>query len=343
MPGNMQYVPIIRWRPAEIVALQQLFEQDRRRITPLIEVLPTEGGGFAKITKDIGRNWGFQPFFLDLYHVNPALRLSDGQHPLVLMGKEAKALRIPLIPVTGLRRVLAYQAAVAAVAQMIKRGICIRLDSRDINRATFADDLLQLLSRHKLDPKQADLIVDFEITENSNLEYEQLCRRIPRLSRWRTFTVISGAFPKDLTRLGKNSQREPRRSDWLRWLEQIEKTKLLRIPNYGDHTVQHPNYSPPKGKPNPSASIRYTARETWVIMRGEALRGDSSLGSAQYRAQAMLLTERPEFCGAEFSYGDKYIMQKREDRKNPGNPRTWICAGINHHLTLAAREVASLS
>jgi len=98
-----------------------------------------------------------------------------------------------------------------------------------------------------------------------------------------------------------------------------------------------------RGKPNPSASIRYTAPDHWVIMRGQALRGDTSPGSAQYPAQATLLAERPEFCGADFSYGDKYIVQKSNDRKNPGSPQTWICAGINHHLTLAAREVASLA
>ncbi len=248
MSREMQYVPILRWRPAEIVALRQLYEQDRKRITPLIEVLPIEGGGFGKITKDIGRNWGFRPFFLDLNHINPALRLSDGRHPLVLMGKEAQALRLALIPVTGLNRVPAYQAAVAAVAQMNKQGICFRLYSGDVNRATFEKDLLRLLSRHKLDPRQTDLIIDFEITAGSNLAYEDLCRRIPRLRRWRTFTIISGAFPKDLGGLGKNSQRELERADWLRWLSEIKRTKLLRIPGYGDYTVQHPSYSPPKGE-----------------------------------------------------------------------------------------------
>jgi len=343
MFNHKHYVAVLRWRKGELAALQKLYDRDRKIITPLIELLPGKGGGFSKIIKDIGQNWGFAPFFLDLQRISPTLRLADGSHPFVLIGKEAKSLPIKLIPVTGLGREASYQAAVASAVRANQQGICVRVSAKELSRSNFAAELLNLVSYHKQDPEQTDLIIDLEVTHDSNIGYARLCRLIPHLKRWRTFTVLSGAFPKDLRRVPKNAQRELDRNDWLAWRRQITENKVGRKPSYGDYTIQYPNYSLPKGKPNPSASIRYTAKDYWVIMRGEALRGDTSSGSAQYPAQALLLTERPEFRGPKFSFGDEYIQRVSQDEKHPGNPKSWISAGINHHLTLVARQIARLS
>ena len=54
--------------------------------------------------------------------------------------------------------------------------------------------------------------------------------------------------------------------------------------------------------------------------------------------------EKSIFKGDNFSFGDSYIAEKAKyiNTKNTGNPRSWLEAGINHHLTLTARQVASL-
>ena len=59
-------------------------------------------------------------------------------------------------------------------------------------------------------------------------------------------------------------------------------------------------------------------------MRGEGLQNEGSLGHAQYPAEAQLLCESDEFCGAEFSAGDRYIFETSRTPNNPGTPRTWI-------------------
>jgi hypothetical protein len=40
MFGPSHYVPILRWKQAERFALRYLREEDRKRITPLIELTP---------------------------------------------------------------------------------------------------------------------------------------------------------------------------------------------------------------------------------------------------------------------------------------------------------------
>jgi hypothetical protein len=75
-------------------------------------------------------------------------------------------------------------------------------------------------------------------------------------------------------------------------------------------------------------------------MRGEGLRNCSGAGFAQYPANAELLLNRKEFCGAHFSYGDAYIWEKGSHQaESNGNPETWLRAGINHHLVFKIRQI----
>jgi hypothetical protein len=82
-------------------------------------------------------------------------------------------------------------------------------------------------------------------------------------------------------------------------------------------------------------------------MRGEGIRNDDGPGPEQWPANAMLLRERTEFSGRDFSYGDRYIEEMADHMENGGppsngNPTTWLRAGLNRHLTLTARQIANL-
>ena len=119
------------------------------------------------------------------------------------------------------------------------------------------------------------------------------------------------------------------------------------MPSYGDYVVAHPKFEEPGPGLNPSASIRYAADGHWVIMRGEGIRNDDGPGLSQYPTNATLLCDRPEFRGGDFSSGDRYIEKMAEEiAKNgggrTGNLKTWLQAGINHHLTLTVQQIASL-
>ena len=94
---------------------------------------------------------------------------------------------------------------------------------------------------------------------------------------------------------------------------------------------------------NTSASIRYTNDQKWEIMRGEGLRNQKGAGHKQYPAHAQLMIKESFFKGADYSFGDAYIAERASpDNENSGSPTTWITAGINHHLTLVARQISKL-
>lgn len=345
-------VPILRWKRAEWLALRYLGAEERARITPLVEITPrsiTPGKRrptieqmLRKNATDMQANWGPAVLFVDLWHLEANPALSNGLHTFVYLSQEARARGVTIVPVTGLNRRANYQLAVASVVATHGMGACFRLHASDLARPTLERDLEGLLAQGRLDRGEVDLVVDFQYVQGAGPDWSDRLAVIPKTRDWRTLTLASGAFPLDLTgfRVGQHTLL---RSDWQAWRRLVDAPKrVARLPAYGDYTIQHGHYSEAPEHANVSASIRYAADEYWVIMRGEGLRNENGPGYAQYPANAQLLCARPEYYGQSFSYGDRYIFEMSQQAQQPGSPETWLRAGVNHHLTLASRQIASL-
>jgi hypothetical protein len=335
---HKHYVPVLRWKRAERVALRALTPQTSSQVTPLLELVPTVDNAPSKVSEEVLRSWGFSPFFLDLGNL-PEMERAD---TLVSLSDGMRVSGLRPILVTGLDRESKYQTAVEQVTTTDRRGACIRLYPRNLVNSSLAADLSGLLTRLALRPDEVDLLVDYQLISDFAMPYTMLCSRIPYLSQWRTFTVMSGAFSQDLTEYQKNGQYIRYRDDWLFWQAQVA-SSLPRRPAYGDYSIQYALYIEPPEQANVSASIRYTTNDYWVIMRGEGLFNEGSPGNAQYAAHAKLLCEREEFCGRAFSYGDRYIDRLNLGIEGPGNPETLLRAGVNHHVTFVADQLSKSS
>lgn len=353
MFNHRNYMPILRWKRAEIVALRELGSAEKRRITPLIELVPNDfapkktnlppdiAGILATKAEQIKSNWGNTPILVDLLHLDSNLRTARGTHVLKYLGQAMRERGLPLIPVTGLKRPASDQAAVAFLARKDGRGFCLRLHPEDLSISNLESELDAFLSSLKVEHADVHLVVDFQEKLGSAPEITGLLSNVPDVELWRTFTFASGAFPKNLTDFKVGQHLHPR-SDWLLWRRLLGRQNLVRKPTFADYTIQHGRFLEPPPSPNISASIRYTAKENWVIMRGEGLRNKGGPGHAQYPANAQLLCERPEYCGRDFSYGDRYVYETYKKPQKPGTPETWLRAGVNHHITFTVRQIAGL-
>ena len=364
------YVPILRWKGAERTALKELRAEDRTRITPLIEiprkifeeknsedVATGRQGLFPKVdvkpdprqvlfkaAKAILEAWQHSPFFLDLCHIDGHIQqINSTQHPLTCIAEECRTIKVSPIPVTGLRRRHEYQGAVTRVAAEDGRGVCVRVTPDDVLRSAFREELATLVKKLGLRISDIDMLLDTENFDASKPDIRVLLERIPKLGDWRTLTVASGAFPENLQGLEKGRNKIDRR-DWLIWKQlALVSNSSNRKPSFSDYTVQFGRYVEPPDFSNPTASIRYTLPEQWLVMKGETLRNEEGPGFAQYPASATLLRESDDFYGPEFSYGDLYISRMSIDGPSTGTPTTWLQAGINHHMTVVSRQIASLS
>jgi hypothetical protein len=296
------------------------------------------------------QSWGSTRVFLDfsLLYRNRSI----GNWPLAETLSTILAHKVTVVPVIC----MAYShpdhwfpkpGAVEPFITAANRGACIRLKEISLQYPeNLVPRLDQLLSEVGLAPSDVDLLVDFECTTETARSYEEVCLRLPYLSDWRTFTISSGGFPVDLSnsqgfKRGEVAYRK--RTDWMRWQEQvIRHQSLSRVPAFSDYTVQFARYRPPPGVCFPSASIRYTLEDEWMILRGEKIFG-SPLGAKQWTGWAQLLCGMEGvYSGPEFSAGDAFIHERSQDENNPGDSTDWLFASINHHITLTVKQVANL-
>jgi Beta protein len=135
------------------------------------------------------------------------------------------------------------------------------------------------------------------------------------------------------------------RLEWRDWFRYAREKKLKRLPTFADYTIRNPIFKESSQFYAPTTSFRYTQDDTWMVMKGKKLKFQL------YLANAKLLAESDYFYGKNFSAGDRYVSEKADHYdayiRNPkikgtGGSEDWLYAGINHHLVLAARQIAKL-
>jgi hypothetical protein len=355
MFDHRHYVPILRWKRAEWVALGNLAMSDREHVTPLLEPtprsfaarnnksMPNPADVLIKNVEDIEERWGEAPFFVDLWLLDPALRIANTVHPLEFLAEQGRNRGLTLIPVTGFRRDCDYQRAVASIIARDSRGACIRVFPNEVQSPNFSENLARLLDEIGIHLSDADCLLDYRIWQQTAPTITTLASVLPTIDSWRTFTVASGAFPRDLSGFTIGQHALPR-FDWMSWRSQISNSPIpQRLPAFSDYTIQHAVFAEPPERANFSASIRYTSADHWVIMRGESVFQNNGPGYSQWPANAQLLCARLEYCGQQYSSGDDYIFRMAAQTLRTGNAETWLCAGINHHMTFVIRQIANLS
>lgn len=341
MFDHTHYVPVLRWKQAEQHALRDLFPWVKSKLTPLIEVpewgSSTSQSSLLKYPASILKMWGTAPFF---FAFGP-FSTSISENILEGFFDESKSRGLYIIPSTSITDNAALHDAIGSRREKDEIEVCIRLFREDLIRPDLSPALETLMSHLRANEAATHLVVDLKIHQHSDSLIAPLLSQIPNITKWRTLTVVSGAFRKNLTGLSVGRHEFPR-SEWTAWFTAVKNHQLPRNPTFGDYAVLHPYLSEPKPDMNVSASIRYTSFDYWVVMKGEGLRNKSGAGFAQYPANADLLTMQPEFCGAWFSPGDRYISEIALKQKPTGNPKTWLQAGISHHLAFTTDQMTKM-
>lgn len=360
MFDSKHYVPILKWKRAEQGALKALAEENKKYITPLIQFVmpkykPEEQlkdivARFEELAPQIPQKvievWGATPIFVD---VSLLFTTSLKAKSIGIISRGGHKLGSVFIPVIHLDDEQEIKKAAYSAAKENKSGLCLRLICSDFSDVAIMNQAItELLSSSGLKENDIDLLVDIKETEKNGdkyAKYSNLSQNILNLSKWRTFIFASGSFPENLSECKLDEENLIPRIDWKSWKEHLDSKKLKRTPAFADYTIQHPIYKEISQFFHPTSSIKYTLKDEWLVMKGKKQKHE------MYLANAKLLFGDSRFYGENFSYGDKYIADKAQHyeayMKNKkiggtGSTETWIRAGINHHLVLAAHQVANL-
>jgi len=359
MFGHRHYVPILKAKDGEYGALQTLPPTVHRAITPLLEIPPIDWDYAAdrpkktidqhlkKVGQKIERAWsGRGRLFVDLPLWIPASeRMMDGRHPLEFVFTSLRMRGIEAIPVIDLLRPAEYLSACREIIAEDQRGVCARIHPDDLVGSDGVDDAIgSVLETVGTDIRSADLVLDLRaLTPDEPMDVGglvEIAERLPRLSRWRTFTVAATSFPRNLAGLPPSDFSLIPRGEWDLWENLVRGSRLIdRLPTFGDYGISHPE--PSEVDPRiirPSASIRYTHDSCWLVPKARNLR---DYGYDQFHEVCEALVRRTEYAGRQFSWGDNYIYDCAARRVGTGNLTTWRKVGTSHHLAFAVRQLAS--
>lgn len=359
MPAPV-YVPILKGKEGEYAALEALSVEIKGVLMPLIEI-PAIPYDFANecpakslddhivdIPGRLKRACATMPFYLDLPWFGQEETLSNGQSAFESILAKSAELGANAIPVVYRESSPAYLAAAKGHATTTGNGSCIRLLLEDFEEDIDLDaEVNRLLTGGaSADIESTDLIIDFEDL-GANAGRAALIARsvfwmIPKRERWRRMILAAASFPEDLSDVSAATTVTLPRHEWDLWKTLQKRPAALprRDLIFGDYAMAHPiaKTLDPRTM-RMSANIRYTTQDEWLVIKGRNVR---QYGFSQYFDLCRLLVDRPEYSGRHYSWGDGYIADCAEATQGPGNATTWRKVGVNHHLTLVTRGLASL-
>lgn len=357
MAKQVRYLPILWAKDGEYGALRQLPSEVRECMTPLLEIPPvpwnyaedrpdrTIDQHLEKVASRIHKAWGIHdPVLLDFEWINPDERLTDDSHPVTYVFGRARRLDVKLVPVVTLGRVAAYRTAVGATVRRDGRGVCLRLQPDDLTDRQVSFKITDLLKDFGITPQMTDLLVDVRGIDAGTLErtcalVREASEAIPQLNAWRSFALAGTGFPNTLAGLPPQDISRIARTEWALWRRLSRQRGIRRVPIFGDYGISSP--APPDVDPRimqPSASVRYTSDNEWVVVKGRNLKDH---GYAQFHDVCRRVLRVPEYSGQDFSWGDRYIYDCANRRASRGNLTTWRKVGTSHHLTFVVDQLAN--
>jgi hypothetical protein len=359
MFDHTHYVPILKGKMGERGALETLTPAVKSALTPLIEVPPipwdhdnetpakTVDAHIARIAQQLVACWGqTDRLFLDFNLLDPAAQTAQGVHALKAVLDDARTLGLMAVPVVGLARGQDYENAVQDAISQDARGLCLRLDGDDYeDPIALTGEVDDLLTRIGTSPADADLVIDLAAIGTAavhtlTLGVIGLIATTPHVTDWRSLTVAATGFPQDMSRFSSGTTSATPRTEWQLWLAlRARRAALARVPTFGDYAISHPDLVDIDPRlMQPSATIRYTADDDWLVVKGKSFRRN---GAGQFHTLSATLANRSEFSGAGFSWGDDYIATCATGAGTPGNLMTWRRVGTSHHLAFVVSQIAS--
>lgn len=349
MATTWKYLPILKWKLGERIALRKLEPAQWDELVPLVELpaiaaapnttdlnaaLPAYRDRLVKQLVDAFPDE--RPMAVDTRYVSPSFA---GQVRLatVLAKALAKLTERTVLPVVSETMVAREAGKLLAFAEFPE--VILRVQSPVVD-ATQVTALVGDLQSAGIKKRNLHLLLDqVSIVDADPAACHAAIQ--PYLDAalacdCASVTYAGGSFPINLVGFKQGITKVPR-VEWAVWtlLQKAIKYESLR---YGDYTVSNPAPVPDDLDPtqvNPSVAIRYAATTEWFVFKaGGFKKGKPN----QYRDLCQVLMGDPVYSGATFSFGDAHYNKVASGPagKDNGNPSSWRRDATSHHLVFAA-------
>jgi hypothetical protein len=348
-------VPLLLDRRGERGALEELPYQGAPQVAALVQVTPPvlrdgpeQRQAPASWAGALARKVGLTPVYLDVAGVRQRSprepRLPAAAAAAVLEAVAEEGMRFAPVYPLG---VPAVAAAVARAAADQRLGAALRVAVDGLilpSGRALPEVVVDGLERLGLDPDEVDLVVDLGYLDpNFDLDAASAGRILDPLAaiaRWRSVVLAAGSVPGTLSAIvGDGQFGGIRRLEWGLWHDLRANRPWLR---FGDYGVQNPVPPDPGRAPLMRASIRYTADDFVLAVRGvgPVLKMPRADKETEYRRLARLVAEHPSF--AHCCSADQFILDCAEGREAVRAQQIWRRVSTLHHLSVVARQIQSV-
>ena len=338
----MRLAPAIKDRVVPLIRIPEVefdFELRRPKKTVHQHVFP--------FVQRFHKKWGHRPAWITLSREIAAGRMDGGQHVFdyVFDGlRQHKAFAIPAIPFSADADMI---AATGHAANRDQHGVGIIFRLEDLMAGDTKGNVAALTKDITVSTSEVDLIIDlrapnFEPYSVFASALIAALKRLGDLSAFRNLILVATAIPESFRDVAKGTDTIPRH-DWLFYKTVLNVLPTgMRRPVYGDYTTVHPNFVARNMRLiKPAGKVAYTASDSWGTRKGGAFRGDET--QMHKHCHEIVNDAVFQFRGSAFSYGDDYIAKCAVQQVGPSNLTRWKDVAINHHITMAANDLARLA
>lgn len=348
-----RYVPFLKFKQGEIMALAHLSASERLKIRPLIEIprddlytselLKKRIDFSAKKFKKYCPERDFT-FYLDNYEVPDSITIGGTESYKYFLESLSD---YKVIPVCGLDRTSMHNSVSVKFARESQNIIAIRVTPEYIKTITAYLKDIAVLFAELGNAMQTILLVDCRLVGPSSVS--QLCLDIAKLiTLFSTefgvaeVVVAGSSLPASASMyMGTNSEIFLNRNE----VSNFQKVKAL-LPeikiDFGDYSIVSPDYSEinidPRMMPNVmTARMTYSTIDSYYVIRGVSLKQG---GYEQYFEIAKKIVGKPFYRGPDYSWGDGFLSEKSEGVGSNCTPSTIIAPTVNAHISFMLSQFA---
>lgn len=344
-----KYLPILKWKQGERIALRNLKGDQWDGVVPLIELQPISAAPnfpslqtalpdyLDKIAKDLAKALPEgTPCAIDTRYVSTGYT-KQAQLLYAVSLQLGKLTDRQVLPVITSALVQSEAAQLERIAERFDESI-VRIDAPSVDVAQV-QPIIELV-KDAFKKGAVHVVVDqFSLVGK---DYKVVATAIkPYLdeavaSKSASVTIAGGSFPVNLIGF-KQGTFDIERVEWKVW-KQICKGSAYADIRYSDYCVTNPALSPEMdpAQMNPSVAIRYAADGHWRLFKA----GGFKKGAPnQYMALCQLLLSDSVYTDPTYSYGDKCYADAASAKLGNGNPSSWRRDATNHHLVLTQRAL----
>ncbi|MFC7264139.1 beta family protein [Streptomyces lutosisoli] len=345
----MAYVPILKGKAGEFLALGHASQEVQDQIRPVMEIVPDfDLRDLLETFCDHAMEHVPNGMVLTVdCGALPFVRVLEGDvgGPVLRVGESLMQRGIAMRPVFRCTDSDDALAEVAGVAAAHHHGACLRF-------ATAADlsdvppdnrQMRDLLRTVRLAPEEIDLLVDAGPVRSARTRktlIEGVIDVLNSMSRWpwRDVCVAAGAFPVNLTGFPRGVATAVVREDASLWQEVVERWRGPQ-PDFGDFGVMYPRMLP-KSRGTPDPNMRYTKGTEWQVFVYPRLR----TGNDDFFILSQDLVNSPHWpaTGAATSWGDERLAEcAQRKRRKAGGGTEWRAWGTSHHLAVVTSHLVA--